>query len=364
MFSFREFTKKNVHLKRQQVVDRVNSLTIHRVNIRPYVICVSFFKRNKTDEQDTFLERLSSSPSSESLNEDTSSDRTLNETSSEISSETSSESVDNVNCDDLSLELTVIDESVHTFDLCIDVDTQVHFLSGGSPSHYDKIDRELVMVTFIMCLLAVVLCVITLANYFIERPRKQRIRKQLGDFVHKYSKSAAVPANHQQPSLHTSAGSLNRDKGSSDSLVKKHAPVIHISDYDQTPNFLHSLTEDNEESVEMRPLLNGNNGNNGLSNFTKVKFDIGETIIEEEVPGSFDSPASFPHQQRADSVAGPTFGSDTLSNDEDEDVGQQECLKSISHLLDDKPWMTDRTNSSNNFNSRKDSKCSNLNNIM
>ena len=47
MFSFREFHKKNIHLKKQDIVDEVNSLTIHRVHIRPYVICVSFFKSKK-----------------------------------------------------------------------------------------------------------------------------------------------------------------------------------------------------------------------------------------------------------------------------------------------------------------------------
>ena len=57
MFTFREFSKKNVHLKRQELVDEVNSLTIHRVNIRPYVVCVSFFKTNSVNSEETDIGR-------------------------------------------------------------------------------------------------------------------------------------------------------------------------------------------------------------------------------------------------------------------------------------------------------------------
>jgi hypothetical protein len=44
MFSYRELRHRNTHVKRQPIVDKVNTLTIHRVNIRPYIVCVTFYK--------------------------------------------------------------------------------------------------------------------------------------------------------------------------------------------------------------------------------------------------------------------------------------------------------------------------------
>ena len=43
-FSYREITKTNVYLKRHPVVDSVNSLSVLKANLKPYVICVTFFK--------------------------------------------------------------------------------------------------------------------------------------------------------------------------------------------------------------------------------------------------------------------------------------------------------------------------------
>ncbi len=44
MFSYRELSRRNTHVKRQPIVDQLNTLTIHRVNIRPYIVCVTFYK--------------------------------------------------------------------------------------------------------------------------------------------------------------------------------------------------------------------------------------------------------------------------------------------------------------------------------
>ena len=45
MFSYRELTKENNYLQRQPIVDSKNKLIIHRVKIRPYIVCVTFYKQ-------------------------------------------------------------------------------------------------------------------------------------------------------------------------------------------------------------------------------------------------------------------------------------------------------------------------------
>jgi len=43
-FSYREITKNNVYLNRHPVNDSVNSLAVLKAHLKPYVICVTFFK--------------------------------------------------------------------------------------------------------------------------------------------------------------------------------------------------------------------------------------------------------------------------------------------------------------------------------
>lgn len=93
MFSYREFGKKNTHLKRQLIDDQVNSLTIHRVHIRPYVVCVTFYKQNPKifDEQ-----------------------------------KASNSSQNETNCSEFT-DAFRQDDRMHDVDLCVDIDTQAHF---------------------------------------------------------------------------------------------------------------------------------------------------------------------------------------------------------------------------------------------
>ena len=234
------------------------------------------------------------------------------------------------------------EERAHNIDLCVDVDTQVHFLSGGHEDDqgHQQINHELIMVIFIMCLLVVVLVVITLAHYLIEKPRKERIRKQLGDFVNKFHNKN----NHgNTQSLINSASSLNNNKESSSSLYKSTAgPIITISDYSNgsssgTPSasqfnrihspssFLERLSESEHE--ESDPLLAGPAT---VTTLHKVKFDIGEAIPEEETSPVISS----------SSKSGGKIQSDPDSNSSGDLDVDQKCLQSISHLLDDKPWMS------------------------
>ena len=43
-FSYRELSKNNIFLKRQPIDESINSLTVYKANLKPYVVCVSFFK--------------------------------------------------------------------------------------------------------------------------------------------------------------------------------------------------------------------------------------------------------------------------------------------------------------------------------
>lgn len=95
MFSYRELGSKNIHLKRQLIEEQMNGLTISRAYIKPYIVCVSFFKRD-----------FSMRPVP------------LNQTSNQTM----------IDCRNFSAEL-LDDQKLQNVDLCIDIDTPAHFLS-------------------------------------------------------------------------------------------------------------------------------------------------------------------------------------------------------------------------------------------
>lgn len=97
MFSYRELGSKNVHLKRQLIEDQTNGLTINRAYIKPYIVCVSFFKRDFS-----LLTR----------------NHTVNRTTNQTM----------IDCRNFSQEL-LDDQKLQNVDLCIDIDTPAHFLS-------------------------------------------------------------------------------------------------------------------------------------------------------------------------------------------------------------------------------------------
>ena len=49
MFSYREFAKQNIHLNRNLIDDRRNTLVLNQIEPVPYIICVTFYA---TDDQD------------------------------------------------------------------------------------------------------------------------------------------------------------------------------------------------------------------------------------------------------------------------------------------------------------------------
>ena len=322
MFSSRELARPNNYLKRQKINDQSNFLTINQVNIRPYIVCVSFYKN------DINLHDDSKQAGSEGDN------ATLENPSSSL------------NCSDYS-SLLLEDERMHDVDLCIDIDTQTHFLSSHHDHQEGGIDRELVMVIFIICLLVFVLFVISLAHYIIEKPKKKSLR-QLLYFVYRHRKSHSHDHNNNnnnQMSLIGSANSLNKDSNS-----KVGGPQIVVTDFSSNAS-LHLMSQSNsyladrnssksyDESKESDPLLSTNAPQTASASIStgpfvpvtansvdtqgishKVKFHIGETIIEES-PNTSEA-------QLETLVSEPLASNDT----------NEECIKTISHLLDDKPW--------------------------
>ena len=61
--------------------------------------------------------------------------------------------------------------------MCIDIDTRSHFLSppANHDDNYKGANRELLMVVFIICLSGLILTLITIGHYVIERPRKRKV---------------------------------------------------------------------------------------------------------------------------------------------------------------------------------------------
>lgn len=263
MFSYRELGKSNIFLKRNPIVDQVNTLVINRVHLRPYIVCISFYKNNPQ----------------------------FNENSTD--------------CAQMRRSL-LQDERVHDVELCVDIDTPTHFLSAvNSDVHgIDGVDRELVMVIFILVLLGLILVIITIAHYFIKKPRKkyfESIRYHIG------KKSHSNSGNHS---------GLQSNVGSHNSLIikdKNQHPAITITDYSKNGN-LH------EESKETDSLLN--KANPVKSDLKKAEFTIGETIMEESPSNSKVTIFENKFEKKV------------------EPEENEECIKTISHLLDDKPWST------------------------
>ena len=216
------------------------------------------------------------------------------------------------------------------------------------------------MVIFIMCLLAVVLGTITFAHYIIEKPKKEFFRKQITDFIRRHTKSSQSASDRAQGSLINSASSLNNAKGSKDSLKNNNGggggvsnsagPNIIITDFSSmvassnqrvsSPNFLERLSESAEETDALLEETNTAPCYVAIANSTntnKVSFHVGETIIEEESPVASPLPQL---DEKPVFAAGHSDDSNSNGADGQEEGTDKACLESISHLLDDKPWMS------------------------
>lgn len=256
MFSYRELGKTNIFLRRNPIIDQINTLVINRVHLKPYIVCISFYKKNPL----------------------------FNENSTE--------------CSQMKRAL-IEDERFHDVELCVDIDTPAHFLSAlNSDVHgFDGIDRELVMVIFILVLLGLILVIITIAHYLIKKPKK----KYLESFQNYINRKSQNSGNHSV---------IQSNVGSNNSLIikeKTHNPYITVTDYSKNMNT-------QEEPKDTDPLLNKTNPQK--SELKKVEFTIGETIMEES----------------------PNSSQIKIVNNILEPEENEECIKTISHLLNDKPW--------------------------
>jgi hypothetical protein len=324
-FSYRELGLKNSYSKRNLITDQTNSLTIHRVNIRPYVVCVTFYKKNVNS---MFESSIAAETSSNSTNNN----------STVVTATAADESV-RLTCEQVHGEL-ISDERMHDADMCVDVDTQAHFLGHitdmEEANHEETTDRELLMVLFIIVLLVALMAIITFTHYLIEKPKKRKMLSALRDYIVKKSHG---------PGYHTSShSSLNKDnKGGPSILITDFSSTTSLSGHHMSSTHLVPHEEAKESDTLLPPTANatctraiepiGVNLHNSVftpvtanvadptGGMHKVLFHIGETIIEE------------PSGSSEKSLSG-------LDNNE-------ECIKSISHLLDDKPWLTSTPSQAN-----------------
>jgi hypothetical protein len=300
MFSYREIAKPHNYLKRHPIADKNNSLVIYKVNLKPFIVCVSFYKINPEP---------------------------LNTTSSEKTQ----------NCSELE-SIIHKDDGLSEIDLCIDIDTQAHFLTSTTDEEILK--AELVMCIFIFCFLATLLFFISIAYYIIERPKKKQFLRAVRAYlIRKYRSNSSHHNNQQSSSGMGSKNSLSTVQNSQSNLKKlvsssEFGPCITVTDYS-------NVKSANEDLKESDPLLINNSISQLASSSSsldqasnlktesqpkighRVMFDIGETIIEE--PANFDATTN-----KQEIVA------DEQQNEQQED----ECIKTISHLLDDKPWLS------------------------
>ena len=317
-FSYRELSRPNIHLKRNPINEPINSLVIHRVHIRPYIVCVSFYKNH-----------LGYFPTNGNynINNNTEYDR--------------DQFISEMNCSNYN-EMLLDDGRIHDVDLCVDIDTNDHFLSLDFEAPHENghgLSAELIMVLFIMCLLVVILVLITFANYLIEKPKKRQMLKALRDYLQKKTNSND---NHTQLNINSVACSQNSLNHMKINNRKDSNPAIVVTDFSNRP-----VNENGESDPLLGPsgsaskfeVIPLNSLNNGFTPITantidqtgqlhKVTFNIGETIYEE-------SPS-----------ASEIGLSEAAKKEEENPI--DESVKTISHLLDDKPWLSS-TPSQGNF---------------
>jgi hypothetical protein len=326
-FSYRELSRPNIHLKRNPINESINSLVIHRVHIRPYIVCVSFYKNH-----------LGFFPIHNNINNN----------STEYDRD---QFISDMNCSNYN-EMLMDDERVHDVDLCVDIDTNDHFLSldFDAPHENHEISGELIMVLFIMCLLVVILSVITFANYLIEKPKKRQMLKALRDYLQKKTHSND---NHNQLNINSVVCSQNSLNAKNDKR-KDSNPAIVVTDFSNRP--VHENGESDpllgpsgsSSKFEVIPLNTLNSGFTPITANTidqtgqihKVTFNIGETIYEES----------------------PSASEIGLSGKKEEENQIDESVKTISHLLDDKPWLSSTPSQGNFYASlNTNSSASNMN---
>lgn len=194
------------------------------------------------------------------------------------------------------------------------------------------------MVVFILCLTVVILATIATCRFIIDRPRKRRY-KVLKDYLTKRTQNL-----FQSTGSH---GSLNKDKllGSNPSmLIASNLHEIHGGSQQFDPTEAEGLLAHNYDSSSSMPQSQEDISANAASVATtsqthsgKITFSVGETILEDLVgEEATDSNAAIKQLANEDEVQ--------ASNDQTLE-GTEEAVKTVSHLLDDKPWSLTRRDS-------------------
>lgn len=257
------------------------------------------------------------------------------------------------------------------------------------------------MVIFILCLTVVVLSTIATCRFLIDRPRKKRY-KQLKEYLTKRRQ-------HLFQSTTGSHGSLNRDRllGSNPSMII----VSHQHTHHHHPNS-HQLQENVHggsqqfDPCEMESLLQHGHASNaslpsysdetsnaqpttlhhydpslsssaatastavpialGTGNLSsnshpvqthgKIFFSVGETILEDlagEATSSSDLTLKEKMVETAMAAAAISIEAGNEAEKETSLEGTEEALKTVSHLLDDKPWSLTRRDSKSAFAAEK-----------
>ena len=271
VFSYRELGKKNIFLKRQAIEESKNSLIIRHANLRPYIICISFYK-DDLYKYDTPAE-------------------SVNGTNRTYDASTTTPAT-SLSCDQRA-EMLRQDVPGHDLAMCIDIDTPEHFLEIHKHSlEHRGFNPELIMVLFIVGLLIFMLFAISIINFILVEKPLEKKRKRLGQFVQRKLNSSA----DHSAALINSRDSLSRNN-SKLQLAKDNAPSITINDFSSNKSLQNSNAGDESKETDGLLVVRGDSFNqNAVSSLLttdsysqgsnvnqnmghKVTFQKGETII-------------------------------------------------------------------------------------
>ena len=230
---------------------------------------------------------------------------------------------------------------------------------GPHDDKFTGVDRELLMVVFIVCLSAVILSLITIGHYVIERPRKRKVMlNALRTYLQKKNPNGSPETtglmNSSSQAIFKDTNKANNSQGPTITVTDfSSSHTLNNSNNDEpreTDTLLQNNSRQDHSSIHFSASGGGGGGGTGSNSSDhhslsaaaamaansqhKVTFVIGETIIEEP----YDDPAS-----------GVTFSLDP--DDNNNSNPNEESLKSVSHLLDDKPWLNN-SNTNSNSNQR------------
>jgi len=142
MFSYRELSHRNKFDKRHPIVNSVNVLTLNKVHARPYIVCVTFYSQKIPE--------------------------------STVNNITES---NNMTCEDYSKFIRG-DNRAHDVNLCVDIDTHSDFMSMPVKAKVNALtahlNPKLIMSIFIIILLVIMLAMITIAHYIIEKRKNPK----------------------------------------------------------------------------------------------------------------------------------------------------------------------------------------------